>query len=394
MASKLKLTCAAAVMGVLSLLPMASAAQPAGEFKDNPFRPRARELLYVTLPGTLEQSAYRNGLGIVVLDVNDGYSFVQRIPTVPVAASLSPEQIAGVAASPQYNLIYLAYRGRLAAFDMATDKLVWTQTYDGKCCERPQVTPDGKTIVVGSDLQDYWYVVDAKTGKLKGTIKAPNSMNAHNLNLSPDGKLAFMSPNGPVLAVGDVATMKLVKEIRFTDNVRPFVVNHDASLIYANTNNLLGFEVADVATGKIIKHVEVNTFPWRDTMARKEKIPHGCPSHGIALVKNEREVWIVDGINNYIHIFDNTKADPVLVDSIKTGVGPAWITVSLDGKTAYVSSGDIVDIGSRKIIGQMKDEFGRVMRSEKVLDITFVDGQAQRVVNQFGNGQVNELSAK
>jgi DNA-binding beta-propeller fold protein YncE len=394
-ASKFRLTCAAATAGALALLPLAASAQQGDAgLKENPFRPRARELLYVTLPGTLEAPAYRNGLGVVVLDVNDGYSFVKRIPTIDQPASMSPEQVAGVAASPQSNMIYLAYRGRLAAFDLATDKIAWSQTYDGKCCERPQVTADGKTIVVGSDLQDYWYVVDAKTGKLRGTIKAPNSMNAHNLNLSPDGKLAFMSPNGPVLAIGDIQSLKLLKEIRFGDNVRPFVVNHDASLIYANTNNLLGFEVADVNSGKVIKHVEITTFPWRDTMARKEKIPHGCPSHGIALVNNEREVWIADGINNYIHIFDNTKDTPVLVDSIKTSVAPAWITISLDGKTAYVSSGDIIDIPKRQVVGHINDEFGRQMRSEKLLDMTFVDGQLQRVANQFGNGQVNSLSAK
>ena len=28
------------------------------------------------------------------------------------------------------------------------------------------VTPDGKTLVVGSDLKDFWYVIDAQTGTL------------------------------------------------------------------------------------------------------------------------------------------------------------------------------------------------------------------------------------
>jgi DNA-binding beta-propeller fold protein YncE len=382
--SKLGLTCAAAVASILAVLPLAARSQEA--VKDNPFRPRHRELLYVTLPGTLEAQAYRNGLGIVVLDVNDGYSFVKRIPVFDVAASLSPEQIAGVAASPQTNMIYLAARGRLAAVDLATDKVVWVNAYDGACCERPQVTPDGKTIVVGADVKDFWYVVDAKTGKLRGKIQAPQSPNSHNLNLSPDGKIAFMAPNGPVMSIGDVATMKTIRTIRFGDNVRPFVLNHDASLIYANTNNLLGFEVADVATGKIIKHVEINAFPWRDALAKKVYIPHGCPSHGIALVKNEREVWIADGINNYIHIFDNTKDTPELVDSIKTSLPPAWITVSIDGKYAYVSSGDVIDIAARKVVAHLDDEHGRQMRSEKLLDMTFDDGKLLQVDNQFGNG--------
>ena len=58
----------------------------------------------------------------------------------------------------------------------------------------------------------------------------------------------------------------------------------------------------------------------------------------------------------------------------------------LDGKLAYVSSGDVIDMKSRKIVAQLKDEYGRTMHSEKVLDMVFVEGKLTRVANQFGNG--------
>ncbi len=109
-----------------------------------------------------------------------------------------------MAASPVTNLIYVAARGRLGAIDMGTDKMVWSVTLDGKCCERPQVTPDGKIVVVGGDLQDYWYEVDAKTGEIIGKLEAPESPNSHNLNLSADGKTAFMSPNNKVMTISDI----------------------------------------------------------------------------------------------------------------------------------------------------------------------------------------------
>jgi len=51
-----------------------------------------------------------------------------------------------------------------------------------------------------------------------------------------------------------------------------------------------------------------------------------------------------------------------------------------------VSSGDVIDMKSRKIVGQMKDEYGRTMYSEKLLDMVFRDGKLTRVANQFGNG--------
>lgn len=347
-----------------------------------------KELIFVTLPGTLEASPDSNGNGIVVLDAKNNYNFVKRIPTWDVPASRNPEQVSGVTASPVTQMIYVAARGRLGAWDLATEKKVWENAYDGQCCERPQVSPDGKFMYVGSDLKDFWYVVDPKTGDLITKVQSPLSPNAHNLNLSQDGKTAFMSPNGKVMGIADTATHKLTRTIAFPDNIRVFVLNHDSSLIYSNLNNLLGFVIADVKSGQVIQKVEVQGFGWPENwnVTPRPRIPHGCPSHGIALTNDEKEIWLADGLNNYIHIFDNTKMPPRQIQSIKTTAGPYWITVGLDGTLAYVSSGDVIDMKTRKIVGQMKDEYGRTMHSEKLLDMVFTNGKLTRVANQFGNG--------
>ncbi len=69
--------------------------------------PSTKELIYVTLPGTLEGSPDANGNGIVVLDARNHYNFVKRIPTWDVPAARNPEQVAGVTASPELNMIYV-----------------------------------------------------------------------------------------------------------------------------------------------------------------------------------------------------------------------------------------------------------------------------------------------
>jgi DNA-binding beta-propeller fold protein YncE len=372
-----------------------TAAAPARRGPNDSFRPRARHLLYVTEPGSLEKPGWANGVGIIVLDVNDGYHFVKRIPTWEYAGSMSPEQVSGVAASPVTNLIYVAARGRLAAIDLGTDKMVWSVTLDGKCCERPQVTPDGKLVVVGSDLQDYWYELDAATGKLIGKLNAPESPNSHNLNLSADGKTAFMSPNNKVMTISDIGSRKIIKTIHFPDNIRVFVLNKDSSKIYANNNNFLGFLIADVASGEVTKRVEITSVNWHAKwdVTPRPRIPHGCPSHGIALTPDEKEIWVADGLFNKLHIFSNTD-DPKEIDTIDMSGGPFWMTFGLDAKLAYVSSGDIVDIATHKIVGQMKDEYGRIITSEKLLDMTYDNGHLQRVSNQFANGYGDYVTAE
>ncbi|HUE62806.1 MAG TPA: hypothetical protein VMO78_00400 [Rhizomicrobium sp.] len=350
------------------------------------FTVHTRHLIYVTLPGSLERPIYPNGDGIVVLDADNNYTFVKRIHVWDYSGSMSPEDISGVAADPATNMLYLAARGRLGAIDLATDRMVWTTTLDGKCCERPQVDADGKTLVVGSNLQDYWYKLDAKTGKLLTIIHAPGSMGAHNLNLSADGKRAFMSPNGKLLQIADVDSGKVTGTIAFPDNVRVQVLNKDSSKIYVNQNNFMGYIVADTNTGKILKTVEVTSEPWRSAWntSPRPRIPHGCPSHGIAITPDGKEVWLSDGVFKKIHIFSNDD-NPREIATIDTPDGVYWMTFGLDGKLVYASSGDIIDVATRKIVGQMKSEFGTKMFSEKLLDMTFLDGHLQRVSNQFGN---------
>ena len=363
------------------------------------FGKRDRRLVYVAVPGGSaggQFSSEMNGVGIVVLDAERNFEFVKRIPTWNVPASLSPEEVSGVAASAATNMMYVATRGRLAAFDLGTDSKAWESTYDGMCCERPEVTPDGKTLVVGSDLKDFWYVIDAQTGGLKGKIQAPKSNFAHNMALSADGKTVFMAPNGVTMTVGDVPSMKAIKTITFSDHVRPFVINHDATRVYANLNNLLGFEIADVKTGEVIKRIEAPAEMWKAKWGDLSQrfYGHGCPSHGIAMTPDESEIWVVDNINYGVLVYDNTGEWPVLKMTFPTTASADWITMGLDGQYAFLSSADVVDVKTKKIVAQMKDEYGKPMHSEKYLEMAFSNGKLLRTVSQFGEGRPSAVQAR
>ena len=363
------------------------------------FGKRDRRLVYVAVPGGSaggQFSSEMNGVGIVVLDVDRNFEFVKRIATWNVPASVSPEEVSGIAASPATNMIYLATRGRLAAFDLGTDQKAWESTYDGTCCERPEVTPDGMTLVVGSDLRDFWYVIDAQTGALKGKIQAPKSMFAHNMGLSADGKTVFMAPNGVTMTVGDVPSMKAIKTITFSDHVRPFVINHDATRVYANLNNLLGFEIGDVKTGEVIKRIEAPAEMWKAKWAdvKQHFYGHGCPSHGIAMTPDESEIWVVDNINSGVLVFDNTGEWPVLKMTFPTIASADWITMGIDGRYAFLSSGDVIDVKTKKAVGVMKDEYGKPMHSEKYLEMSFSNGKLLRTVSQFGQGRPSAVQAR
>jgi hypothetical protein len=54
-----------------------------------------------------------------------------------------------------------------------------------------------------------------------------------------------------------------------------------------------------------------------------------------------------------------------------------------------------VDVKTHKIVAQMKDEYGRYMDSEKVLDMQYnADGKLIRTVNQFSIGDPEAYAAR
>ena len=123
----------------------------------------------------------------------------------------------------------------------------------------------------------------------------------------------------------------------FGNSIRPFTINAAQTLCFVNVNDLLGFEVGDMRTGKMLHRVEVTGF------AKGPVKRHGCPSHGIGLTPDEKELWLADGANSRLHIFDATVMPPKQVASLAVRDQPGWITFSLDGRHAFPSTGEIID---------------------------------------------------
>jgi DNA-binding beta-propeller fold protein YncE len=182
--------------------------------------------------------------------------------------------------------------------------------------------------------------------------------------------------------VADPTTHTVTKTVGpFSNSIRPFTINAAQTLCFVNVNELLGFEVGDMTTGKMLHRVEVTGV---------EKGPvkrHGCPSHGVGLTPDEKELWLTDGANSKMHVFDATVMPPKQISSINLRDQPGWITFSLDGKFAYPSTGEVIDTASKKILSTLEDEAGRAVQSEKVVEIVMSDGKVVRTGDQFGIGR-------
>ena len=113
---------------------------------------------------------------------------------------------------------------------------------------------------------------------------------------------------------------------------------------------------------------------------------HGCPSHGIAMTHDERELWVSDGANSRLHVFDATVMPPRYIQSIPLRDQPGWITLTIDGRLAIASTGEVIDTRSKVIVAALSDEGGRPVQSEKLLEIVSNGGAPVRAGDQFATG--------
>lgn len=335
--------------------------------------------LYVAEPGIRNYVEY-GGIGVLVYDMDDGHKFVKRIPTFPEVAGEAPENVKGVAASAKTGRLFVSTIKRVAAIDLKTEQILWNRTYEGGA-DRLAVSPDGKTLYVPSLEGPHWHAVDAGTGEVIAKIVTDSG--AHNTIYGPDGRRVYLAGlKMPKLLIADARQHKVIMEVGpFSNVVRPFTINGAQTLCFVNVNDLLGFEVGDMKTGKMLYRVEVAGF---------EKGPvkrHGCPSHGVALTPDEQELWLADGANERMHIFDATVMPPRQVATIKLRDQPGWITFSLDGRYAYPSTGEVVDTHTRQIVTALVDEMGRAVQSEKVVEVVMSGGHPTRNGDQFGIGR-------
>ena len=341
-----------------------------------------RHLLYVASPGIRNYVEY-GGVGILVFDIDNGYKFVRRIPTWYVPEGKKPENVKGIVASAKTGRVYVTSLNRMIAIDAISGKKIWDKTYEGGC-DRLAISPDGKTLYVPELEGPAWHVVDASNGDVIATIVTNSG--SHNTIYSADGSRVYLAGlKSPTLSVVDPKTRKIVGTVGpFANVIRPFTVNGSNTLVFVNVNGLLGFEVGDVRTGKKLYSVDVEDYQ-KGPVKR-----HGCPSHGIAMSPDEKEIWVADCANNAIHVFDSTAMPPKQLTNIKMRDCVGWISFSMDGKFAYSSTGEIVDAVTKNIVATLTDETGREVQSEKLLDLTIADGKVIRVGNQFGVGKKEE----
>jgi YVTN family beta-propeller protein len=258
----------------------------------------------------------------------------------------------GAAAAPDGSRYYISNEGRstLDVVDRKTLKI----TNSIKLSGHPNniaISKDGRRVYVSIavapgavDVIDTTSLEKVKSIPVKGAL--------HNTYVTPDGQFVVTgSIQGKMITVIDQKTETPVWSLAMDQGIRPmaFYTNPDGSTkwIFAQLSGFNGFAVVDFATQKEINRIKLPDLP-------EGKSPYlfgGNESHGMAVTSDEKTLIVNSRLNSAVYFY--SLPDLKILGSTGVGRSPDWVTLTPDGKTAYVANAasnsvSVVDIKSMK----------------------------------------------
>jgi YVTN family beta-propeller protein len=275
-------------------------------------------------------------------------------PRDPAQAAVYPAVVArqgvnyaqGIAISPDGQTLYVSrgYLGDVAAFQIATGKLLWRLQVSGLRADHVVLSADGRVLFVSALTANEVQAIDTQRGAFVGTF--PTGDWPHVLELSPDGREVYngslgnqLAPQGldgkKQLTVADAHTLQVQRTYQFQAGVRPFVIDPDGRTMFLQLSYFNGFDEFDLQSGRIVKTVDLPVSGPGAQMQPKN-YPNQAAHHGIALSPDGRYVCDAGTISNYVALV----ARPALTAKtiIPVGTQPAEAETSLDGRYCFVTN--------------------------------------------------------
>jgi len=219
------------------------------------------------------------------------------------------------------------------------------------------VSKDGKRVYVaivgGAGAVD---VIDTATLTRVKTIRTEGGI--HNTYVTPDGKFVVAgSIIGKKIHVIDQKTEEIVWTLPTEEGVRPmaFETNPDGSTkrIFIELSNFNGFVTVDFAARKVVDKIPMPDLPAAEKTTEGLQ---GSPCHGLAVTPDGKTLTVLSKMNSRVYFV--SLPDLKIVGETKVGHHPDWITLTPDGKRAYIANAgsntvSVVDIAARKELTQI-----------------------------------------
>jgi hypothetical protein len=348
-----------------------------------------------------------------VYDMDNAGALIKQV-SLPTLGGTRGETV-----SPADGMVYISYggdgggngNGSLLQYNLIRDSLGWIKHYTHGI-DSHAMSPDGATIYMpdGELTGDgKWYVVKTSDGSETGVIVTPGQ-GPHNTIVSLDGAHVYLgdrdinNTGNDSFYVASTTTYQITNRAgRFLSGIRPFTINGTETFAFVTISYLLGFQVCNLTTGQVPYTIDLTTMGFPRTNCGS----CATVSHGISLSPDEKEVYVVDAPNSYVHVFDISglaqniapiKLADIHLTHLLTGTDSAcaydcqregWIHHSLDGRFVFVGeSGDVVTTSTRTIVATLP----ALKNTKQMLEVDWKSGRPIATSTRSGVGYVTHAN--
>ena len=306
--------------------------------------------------GTVEIALVANSVDatVVLVDVAT-LAIVGRIDVNPAKTKASgpgaPNYAQDTDVSPDGKTLYVSrgYLGDVAAFDIASGKLLWhTPLHTGRA-DHMTISRDGRHLFVSAMLDNRVYRVVAATGKLNGHVVT--GVYPHDNKISSDGLVLYNTSIGPLpgmprsgapltekpgapfqITLIDVNTMQVREKIPTEFAIRPWHFAPDGKGLYVQLANEHGVAYYDLGTRKFTRRF---SLPVKDGITAKDW-DFDAPHHGLALTDDGSTLCLAGRASDYAALV--SAPDFKLLATIPVGDGPGWAEVADGGRICFITN--------------------------------------------------------
>ena len=255
--------------------------------------------------------------------------------------------------SPDGRTLYVSrgYLGDVAAFDIASGRLLWRRSLDTGRADHMTLTPDGRSLFVSALMDNRVYKVATATGEITGHLVT--GVYPHDNKVSRDGRRLYNTSIGPIsslprkasgppptekpgypfqLTIADVGTLQTRDRVRLDQAIRPWQFTPDEKGLYAQLANEHGVVAYDLAARKVVRRLDLPVKPGVTVADWDFEAPH----HGLALTSDGKTLCLAGRASDYAALV--RAPDLTLIATIPVGDAPGWAETAEDGRVCLIAN--------------------------------------------------------
>jgi PQQ-dependent catabolism-associated beta-propeller protein len=196
------------------------------------------------------------------------------------------------------------------------------------------------TAYVTSEKDDALTLIDTQTLAVKGTV--PTCKRGRHIQRMADGKLMVACTDSNAADVIDPATGKSVRRVPLGDEPEAFDISPDGKTVYVSNEDEAEASFIDIASGKVTQAIKVGKEP-----------------EGVKVSPDGKTLYVTSEVASLIHVIDVSAGK--VVKNVKVGKRPRRMAITPDGKELWVTneldaSVSILSTATHEVIGTVRFE--------------------------------------